>query len=118
MLFNRHNKMRKIKNRVISSYEDLVCELEEVENQMAHMQRERDMRVNQIDNYYKAKIALLIRTSNLIKDEMQRTKKYIGQDNEKIKREVEIKMSTEPLAIEDIIPTPANIKKYDKKSDK
>lgn len=112
-MFDFKNKnMLKIKNKTITSFEELKSQHEALENEMAHLQRERDMKVDKIDRDYKAKINSVMRAADLVKNEMERARKYISPYSEKMV--IDFTPITNPL--DGIIPTPANIKKNAKKS--
>lgn len=112
-MFSFKNKnMLRIKNKTITSFEELKSQHEALENEMAHLQRERDMKVDKIDRDYKAKINSVMRAADLVKNEMERAQKYISPRPEKMAVEFESITNT----LDGIIPTPANIKKNAKKS--
>ena len=73
----------RIKNKTITSFEELKRQHEALENEMAHLQRERDMKVDKIDRDYKAKINSVMRAADLVKNEMERAQKYISPSPEK-----------------------------------
>lgn len=113
-MFSFKNKnMLRIKNKTITSFEELKRQHEALENEMAHLQRERDMKVDKIDRDYKAKINSVMRAADLVENEMERAKKYISPCQEGT---VNFETITNPL--DAIIPTPANIAKNAKKSNK
>ena len=114
MFSNKNKNMLRIKNKTITSFEELKRQHEALENEMAHLQRERDMKVDKIDRDYKAKINSVIRAADLVKNEMERAQKYISPSPEK--GTVNFETITNPL--DAIIPTPANIAKNAKKSNK
>ena len=113
-MFSFKNKnMLRIRNKTITSFEELKRQYEALENEMAHLQRERDMKVDKIDRDYKAKINSVIRAADLVKNEMERAQKYISPSAEK-----RTDFGTINNTLDDIIPTPANIAKNAKKSNK
>lgn len=114
-MFSFKNKnMLRIKNKTITSFEELKSQYEALENEMAHLQRERDMKVDKIDRDYKAKINSVMRAADLVKNEMERAQKYISPSPEK----GTIDFETTINSLDGIIPTPANIAKNAKKSNK
>ena len=114
-MFSFKNKnMLRIRNKTITSFEELKRQHEALENEMAHLQRERDMKVDKIDRDYKAKINSVIRAADLVKNEMERAQKYISPYPEKTTTDFEPITNT----LDGIIPTPANIAKNAKKSNK
>lgn len=114
-MFSFKNKnMLRIRNKTITSFEELKRQHEALENEMAHLQRERDMKVDKIDRDYKAKINSVIRAADLVKNEMERAQKYISPYSEKTKTD----FGTINNTLDDVIPTPANIAKNAKKSNK
>lgn len=110
----KNRNMLKIKNKTITSFEELKSQHEALENEMAHLQRERDMKVDKIDRDYAAKINSVMRAADLVKNEMERAQKYIAPYPEKVT--IDFNPITNPL--DSIIPTPANMAKNAKKSSK
>jgi len=110
----KNRNMLRIKNKTITSFEELKSQHEALENEMAHLQRERDMKVDKIDRDYAAKINSVMRAADLVKNEMERAQKYIAPYPEKVT--IDFNPITNPL--DSIIPTPANVAKNAKKSNK
>ena len=110
----KNRNMLRIKNKTITSFEELKSQHEALENEMAHLQRERDMKVDKIDRDYAAKINSVMRAADLVKNEMERAQKYIAPYPEKVT--IDFNPITNPL--DSIIPTPANMAKNAKKSSK
>ena len=112
----RNKNMLRIKNKTITSFEELKGQYEALMNEMAHLQRERDMKVDKIDRAYKAKINSVLRAADLVKNEMERAQKYINPNSKMSLIDFSKVNFDNPL--DDIIPTPANVAKNAKKSDK
>lgn len=102
--------MLNIKNKTITSYEELKTQYAELINLMSHLQDEKVMKVNKIDKDYQVKIDKVYRMAELVKNEMDRAKKYIAP-SEDAKVVVDVSSQT----IDDILPTFANIKKKNEK---
>lgn len=115
-MFGFKNKnMLRIKNKTITSFEELKGQYEALKNEVAHLQREKDMKVNRIENNYQARIDSILRAMELLQNEISRAQDYIApKDTNQNSNEVVVNIEHNP--IDDIIPTPANIKKNAKKT--
>lgn len=118
-MFGFKNKnMLRIKNKAITSFEELKSQYEALENEMAHLQREKDMKVDKIDRDYKAKISSVMRAADLVKNEMERAQKYIAPTGFPEKTVIDLSKFEFVNPLDSIIPTPANVTKNAEKSNK
>ena len=114
----RKRKMLNIKNKTITSYEELKTQYAELINLMSHLQDEKVMKVNKIDKDYQVKIDKIYRTAEMVKDEMERARKYIAPNGFPEKAEIDLSKFEFVNPLDSIIPTPANIMKNAEKSNK
>lgn len=72
-----YNSIKKIKNKTIVSYDSLIRTKKELENEMSNLQREKDLKVDRINNQYEARIDAVIRTLRLVESEIDKSKEYL-----------------------------------------
>lgn len=72
-----YNSIKKIKNKTIISYDSLIRTKKELENEMSNLQREKDLKVDRINNQYEARIDAVIRTLRLVESEIDKSKEYL-----------------------------------------
>lgn len=71
------NNIRKIKNTTIISYDNLIQTKKELENEMSNLQREKDLKVDRINNEYETKIDAIVRAINFVDSEISKSKEYL-----------------------------------------
>ena len=72
----------KIKNNTMVSFDELLSQKKLLENNLANLQREKDLKVDKINNKYDAKIELVIRALSVIDNELDKTKTYVSKNSE------------------------------------
>ena len=72
-----YNNIRKIKNTTIISYDNLIQTKKELENEMSNLQREKDLKVDRINNEYETKIDAIVRAINFVDSEISKSKEYL-----------------------------------------
>ena len=71
------NNIRKIKNTTIISYDNLIQTKKELENEMSNLQREKDLKVDRINNEYATKIDAIVRAINFVASAISKSKEYL-----------------------------------------
>ena len=71
------NNIRKIKNTTIISYDNLIQTKKELENEMSNLQREKDLKVDRINNEYETKIDAIVRAINFVDSAISKSKEYL-----------------------------------------
>ena len=71
------NNIRKIKNTTIISYDNLIQTKKEIENEISNLQREKDLKVDRINNEYETKIDAIVRAINFVDSEISKSKEYL-----------------------------------------
>lgn len=76
----RKNVMTTIKNTTMASYDELLSQRRNLENMMANLQREKDLKVDRINNKYEAEIEQVLRALNVLDNEIDKAKMYVNDN--------------------------------------
>lgn len=79
-MFIRKNVMTTIKNTTMASYDELLSQKRNLENMMANLQREKDLKVDRINNKYEAEIEQVLRALNVLDNEIDKAKMYVNDN--------------------------------------
>jgi len=71
----------KIKNNTMVSFDELLSQKKLLENNLANLQREKDLKVDKVNNKYDAKIELVLRALSVIDNELDKTKTYVSKNS-------------------------------------
>ena len=76
----RKNVMTTIKNTTMASYDEILSQRRNLENMMANLQREKDLKVDRINNKYEAEIEQVLRALNVLDNEIDKAKMYVNDN--------------------------------------
>ena len=71
----------KIRNNTMVSFDELLSQKKLLENSLANLQREKDLKVDKVNNKYDAKIELVLRALSVVDNELDKTKTYVSKNS-------------------------------------
>lgn len=72
--------MRRNKNSILPDYDDLLNRLQDANNTMQNLQREKDYKITTIANQYDAKIDFVLREINSLEIQIKNAVSYVNNN--------------------------------------